>query len=277
MKFSVLVTVTCLAMLLVGHAAFAAQGVVIVEKTTVNGASETHQIQITPQKMRADVTGPNGPTTVVFDGAKQVLYMINTDRKTYSEMTKAEAEQMGAQLSGAMAQMQEALKGMPPEQRAQVEAMMKGRGIPGVGAPAAKTSYKKGGTQRVGKWTCDVYEIQANEQRTGELCTVNPQVLGFTPADLAVSRQLADFLRSILPQGAEAMFQVGGADVGFAGVPVKRVTTVLGRETISEMTDASRQDIPDSLFVVPAGFTKEAFGGLGRGLGRGPTRGRGNY
>ena len=113
--------------------------------------------------------------------------------------------------------------------------------------------------------------MPANEQRTGELCTVSPQTLGFTPADFAVSRQLADFMRSILPQGAEAMFQVGGADAGFAGVPVRRVATVLGRETISEMTDVTRQDIPDSLFVVPAGFTKEAFGG---GLGpRAPGRG----
>ncbi len=84
-----------------------------------------------------------------------------------------------------------------------------------------------------------------------------------------MTRQLAEFMRSILPQGAEAMFQVGGADAGFAGVPVKRVATVLGRETVSEMTDATRQDIPDSLFVVPAGYTKEAFGGLGAARGRG--------
>jgi len=271
------VTLSCMAATLIGHAAWAAQGVVIVEKTTVNGAPETHQIQITPQRMRADVAGANGLTTVVFDATKQVLYLINTDRMTYSELTKAEAEQMGAQLSGAMAQMQEALKGMPPEQRAQVEAMMKGRGMPGLGAPPVKTSYKRGGTQRVGRWTCDVYEVQANEQRTGELCTVNPQALGFTPADFAVSRQLADFMRSILPQGAEAMFQMGDTGAGFTGVPVRRVGTVLGRETITEMSDATRQDIPDSTFVVPAGFTREAFGGgLGRGLGRGPTRGRGN-
>ena len=267
------VTSICLATLLVGHAASAAQGVVIVEKTTVNGASETHQIQMTPQRMRADVAGPNGLTTVVFDATKQVLYLINTDRMTYSEITKAEAEQMGAQLSGAMAQMQEALKSLPPEQRAQMEAMMKGRGMPGLGAPPAKTSYKKGGTQRVGKWTCDVYEIQANGQRTGELCTVNPQALGLTPADLAVSRQLADFMRSILPQGAEALFQIGAADVGFTGVPVRRVVNVLGRETISEMSDATRQDIPDSMFVVPAGFTKEALGALGAARGRGRGRG----
>jgi hypothetical protein len=35
------------------------------------------------------------------------------------------------------------------------------------------------------------------------------------------------------------------------------------------MTDLSRQDIPDSVFAMPAGFTREAFGGLGRGAGRG--------
>lgn len=269
------VTLSCMAATLIGHAAWAAQGVVIVEKTTVNGAPETHQIQITPQRMRADVAGANGLTTVVFDATKQVLYLINTDRMTYSEMTKAEAEQMGAQLSGMMAQMQEALKSMPPEQRAQMEAMMKGRGLPSPTAGAVKTTYKKGGTQRVGKWTCDVYEMQVNEQRTGELCTVSPQTLGLTPADFAVTRQLADFMRSILPQGAEALFQVGGADAGFTGVPVKRVATVLGRETISEMTDATRQDIPDALFVVPAGYTKEAFGGLGAARGRGRGRGPG--
>ena len=139
MKFSAKVTVMFLAAGFAGHSAWAAQGLVIVQKTTVNGATETHQVQITQQRMRTDLAGPQGPTTVVFDGAKQVLIMINPARKSYSELTKAEADQMGAQLSGAMAQMQEALKGMPPEQRAQMEAMMKGRGLPaGLGAPAGR-------------------------------------------------------------------------------------------------------------------------------------------
>ena len=77
---SIRVTLLCLALLLVGKVAMAAQGVLIVEKTTVNGVAETHQIQMTPQRMRADITGPNGPTTVVFDGTRQGLYLINTSR-----------------------------------------------------------------------------------------------------------------------------------------------------------------------------------------------------
>jgi hypothetical protein len=257
------------ATLLAASVAWAAQGLVITETTTINGAAQTSQIQMTGQRMRAQTVGPNGQTTVVFDGPKQVMYLINNDRKSYNEMTKADAEAMGNQISGAMAQMQEALKSMPPEQRAQMEAMMKGRGLPMGPAAAAKPQYRKGGTQRVGKWTCDVYDVMVNNQKTGELCTVSPQALGFTAADFEVSRQMVAFLRSMLPQGAEAMFQMGGTEEGFSGVPVRRVANVLGRETISEMTGVTRQDIPDATFVVPAGFTREAFGGLGRGRGVG--------
>ena len=83
-----------------------------------------------------------------------------------------------------------------------------------------------------------------NNQKTGELCTVSPSTLGFTAADFEVSRQLVTFLRSMLPQGAEAMFQMGSTEEGFSGVPVRRVANVLGRETISEMTGVSRRTFP---------------------------------
>jgi hypothetical protein len=91
--------------------------------------------------------------TVVFDGAKQVLWLINDGRKSYSEMTKADVDRMGVQLNDAMAKMQEQLKGLPPEQRAQIEAMMKGRGMPGMaGGAQAKTEYRKTGADKVGTW-----------------------------------------------------------------------------------------------------------------------------
>ena len=80
--------------------------------------------------MRAESAGPDGVTQVfVFDGTAQVMRMINYDKKTYTEMTKADVDRMGAQMAGAMAQMQEQMKNLPPAQRAQMEAMMKGRGM----------------------------------------------------------------------------------------------------------------------------------------------------
>jgi hypothetical protein len=78
-------------------------------------------------------------------------------------------------------------------------------------------------------------------------------------ADFEVSRQLAEFLRGLIPQGADQLFQVGNASQqGFSGVPVRRVATVAGREMVTELTNVARQTFPDSLFAVPDGFTQQA-------------------
>ena len=252
--------------------AAAADGVLVVETSTVNGNPRTTQVQIERSRMRTEIAGQNGASqVVVFDGTKQVLYMIDPAAKTYSEMTKADVDAAGAQLGDAMAQMQKALEGMPPAQRAQMEAMMKGRlgGLPGAGGAAAKTEYRRAGTSKVSKWTCDVYEGFQNNAKTGEVCTVSASALGFTATDFEVSQQLAAFMRGLIPQGADQVFQTGRVqDQGYEGVPVRRVQTIAGREVVTELTSVARQNFPEALFAIPDGFTKTA-GGFGRGRGRG--------
>ena len=271
-------TVTCIAALLPATA-WAAPGVVLAQTVTTNGTPTKSEVQVTRQRMRADIDSPNGRQTVIFDGAKQVLYMINTARKSYVEMTKAEADQFGARMSGMMAQATKMLESMPPAQRAQMEAMMKGRGMSTTGA-TAKAEYVKGGTQKVGKWICDLYEMRTDGKRTGEVCTVSPQTLGLTAADFAVTRQMADFMRALSPQASDSVFQIGRPEEeGFSGLPVRRVSTVVGREVITEITDTRRQEVPDAAFTVPTAFTKQAFGDgafgpRGRGRGRGAEPGR---
>lgn len=250
---------------------FAADGVLISEKTTTGTTSRTNQMQIEKTRMRAANAGANGEQqTMVFDGTKQVLLMINDAKKTYTEMTKADADRLGAQMSDAMAQMQAQMASLPPAQRAQIEAMMAGRGMPGAAAPV-KTVYRKVGTDKVGKWACDRYDGFQGEQKTTELCTVDPKDLGFALTDFEVSRQLAEFFAKLVPAGAEAMFRVGTAEAqGFSGVPVRR-TTLGANGSTTEITDVSRQNFPDATFAVPAGYAKEAFaapGGGGRGRGR---------
>ena len=250
----------------------AADGVLISEKSTTGGNSETHQIQIDKTRMRVETGGPSGEKQAfIFDSTKQVMWIVNYDKKTYSEMTKADVDKLGGQMSDAMAKMQQQMASLPPEQRAQMEKMMAGRGMPGAGAPAAKTEYKKTGSGQVGKWTCDKYEGTLNGQKTSELCTVQPQALGLTPADFDVALQLQSFFAKIIPAGrSEDMFRFGKAeDQGFSGVPVRR-ESFGPRPTVSEITDVKRESIPDSVFALPAGFQKEAspFGGRpGRGPG----------
>jgi hypothetical protein len=257
---TMLVAALCLA----ASPLFAADGVLIVEKTTTGGSTKTNQIQIEKERMRAE----SDTQTVVYDGTKQVLWLINDGRRSYSEMTKADVDRLRGQLNDAMAKMQEQLKSLPPEQRAQIEAMLKGRGMPAMagGAPASKTEYRKTGVDKVGAWACDKYEGTRGGQKVTELCTVDPKVLGFAMSDFQVSKQLMEFFGKLVPQGADGMFAVGTPEEqGFSGVPVRRIAFNNGQQqSVSEVTQASRQNFPASVFELPAGYQKEALGG-GRG------------
>lgn len=241
----------------------AADGLLIVQKTTSGaGAPQVNQIQIDSTRMRAESTGPTGGKQVVmFDGTKQVLTLVDPDKKTYTELTKDEVDAMAAQMAPALAQAQEMMKSLPPEQRAQFEAMMKGRGMAPPGAAAPKTVYKKVGTDTVGKWTCDKYEGYNGDLKTADICTVDPKALGFTATDLDVSRQMAAFFKKFMPQMADQGFKVGTvAEQGFAGVPVRQTFTIAGRQVVTEITDVSRQAFTDAVFQVPAGYQKTTFG-----------------
>jgi hypothetical protein len=93
----------------------AADGVLIVENTTTGGTTQTNQIQIEKTRMRVESVGPTGARQVfVFDGGTQVLHVIDADKKTYTEMTRADIERLGTQMTAAMAQMQEQMKNLPP-------------------------------------------------------------------------------------------------------------------------------------------------------------------
>lgn len=255
------------AMILSAAASEAADGILIAQKTTSSsGTTTTHQSQIEKTRMRAETDAAGRKMTMIFDGTAQVMRTIDDAAKSYTEMTKADMEKMSAQMSGAMAQMQEQMKNMPPESRKRMEAMMAGRGA--AAGPTAPTEYKKIGTDKVGKWSCDKYEGTRNGEKVSELCTVPPASLGFTLGDFDVTRQMAEFFSKLVPQGADQMFRVGSsAPNGFSGLPVRTVIFRNGAPSFtSEITDVSRQNFPDSLFAVPAGYTKrDMMAGRGRG------------
>jgi hypothetical protein len=241
----------------------AAEGVLIVQKFTSPQGVRTSQAQIEKQRMRVETTGDNGKQVTMFDGEKQVLTTVNYARKTYTELTKEEMEQMSAQVSGAMTQMQGRMANVPPEQRARIEAMMRGR--MGAAAGAAKTEYRQVGTDKVAKWTCDKYEGYENNQKTVELCTVDPKALGLSISDFDVAKQMMEFMKTLLPPGmasranSDVMF-VGTPDVqGYSGIPVRQTSFSGGKPvSTSELVDVSRQNFPASNYEIPTGFQKEA-------------------
>jgi hypothetical protein len=263
------------ATLLLATPVFAAGGLRIVEQTTSGGKTETHKILLDQNRMRAETGGGDGSQVVIFDGTQQVLRILDMNRKSYMELTKADAERLGSQMNAAMAEMQSRLQNLPPDQRARIEAMMRGRGMGAPAAEPAKPEYRKAGTGKVGSWTCDKYDGYENGKKTSEVCTVDPKTLGFTLDDFAVTRQMADFFQSIVPAQMRRqtnLFAIGDASKqGFAGVPVGgTMYDDSGNVTsTTEVTEVSRQTFTDATFAVPDGFTKRDMPMMGgRGGGR---------
>ena len=183
----------------------------------------------------------------------------------YSEMTKADADRMGAQLAAVMAAMKAKIANLPPEQRAQAEALMAQLGTAPMGG-AARPEYRRAGSDKVGKWACDKYEGFKNGKKVSEVCTVEPKALGLTEADFEVTKQVASFFEKMLPQGGEQLVGIGlDSTQGFAGIPVSCAAydgdKVL---SISEVTDVKRGNFAASTYEVPEGFQKQT---MGRGAG----------
>lgn len=239
-----------------------ADGVFFTQRVTSGGAPFTVQTQIAATRMRTEMAGPTGVMNVmIFDGGKQVLYLVDPARKTYVEMTKADVDRLSAQVQGAAAQMQSQLEKLPPAQRAQMEGMMKG------------VQRTRTGSDTVGRWTCDKYDLTMSAQKIGEVCSVNPTALGFGARDFDVMLQMAAFYSAMAPQMAGQLPGPGSIDPrGSSDFPVKTVMMFPGGTVTTELIEVGRRTFSDALFAVPAGFTKQDINGAMGGRGTGAER-----
>jgi len=228
----------------------AADGIFMTQRVTAGGAPiTTVQVQIEATRMRTEMAGPDGAINVtIFDGSKQVLYIVDPARKTYMEMTKADVDRMSAQLQGSAAQMQAQLETLPPAQRAQMEAMMKG------------VQFTRTGSDTVGRWTCDKYDLTIGGQKLGDVCMVNRAALGFAATDFDVMGQMGVFYSAMATLMPNQLPGVSGFDQrGSSDFPVRTVIMMGQGQPVmtTEVIEAGRRTFPDSLFAVPAGFTKQ--------------------
>jgi len=256
---------TLFVVLLFAAQALQAQGILFVAQETRDGKTTTNQIQMDKNHVHADANSSG--QAFIFDGTSQVMRMLNLDKKTYAEITKADVEKLGGQVNAAMAQMQEQMKNMPPEQRAMIEQMMKARGgLRGAPAPAqaAPVEYKPAGSDKVGQWSCMKYEGFRGQEKIAEVCTVDPKEFGLTASDFEVTKQMAEFFKALVPQGAAQQFTINPAapeQQGFPGVPVRRTNFQNGKvSSVTEIKEFRRESFPASAFEVPAGFTKQPMG-----------------
>ncbi|HTU67773.1 MAG TPA: hypothetical protein VMF52_17620 [Steroidobacteraceae bacterium] len=188
------------------------------------------------------------------------IVIIDDKHRTYREMTKEDLKKMVAGASEMMAKMQERLKNMSPEQRAQMEKMMGNRIPGGLGTDKPDTWESKnlGTTDTVEGRKCQNWSLIRNGAPFEELCVVPYGSLPGKEDFQKVFQEMADAFGDLAKQvpGAEQSVK---ARTAINGYPVR--TRQYGpdgkfRSTETIMTKWVEESIPAATFDPPPGYAK---------------------
>jgi len=100
-------------------------GVKIVSENTDLATKKVTTDVILLDANRLRVDSDDGRSVMFLtDGGRNRMVMLDKAKNTYEEIDEQTMQQMGQQMSAAMAQMQAAMKNMTPDQRAMMEKMI---------------------------------------------------------------------------------------------------------------------------------------------------------
>lgn len=248
-------------------------GVKIVSETTDLNTKKvtTDTILLDANRMRMDM---DKGTVVMFltDGGRNRMVMLNKDKNEYQEIDEATMKQMAAQMSGAMAQMDAAMKNMPPEQRAMMEKMMKGK-MPQAAAPV-KTVYTAKGGSSVNGFSCTKYEGMRGAEKEADVCAAVPAQLKLNASDMQIFEKMREFSSSLLSALSNSPVKISvptnSLEAGYEGFPIQRTEYSGGQPTTrGELKSITRVSFSDADFSLGnAKKVEMPIPGAGRGKQR---------
>ena len=244
-------------------------GVLFEIETVVAGAAPM-RVDAAVEGTNARMRMPGQNSDAIYRGDRREMIIVNPGAKSYMVMDDATVKQLGAQMNQAMAQMEQMMANMPPEQRARMEEMMKGRGM-AVGGPAAAPSEIRRTNERAthSGFPTTKYEVLQGGRKTQELwVTPWSNVDGFQEAQ-PVFESMAEFFNGMLssfgrmggPAASDSsafthMKELGGFPV------VTQAFDESGNPTVrSTLLAVRRQTVPASDFDPPAGYQRQALPG----------------
>jgi hypothetical protein len=246
------VATAALAPMLATGPMFAAVRIQIETTNLATKKVTTDQILLDSNRLRFE--SDDGKTMMFLtDGGRNRMVMLDKARNTYQEIDEQTMNQMGQQMSAAMAQMQAQMKNMTPEQRAMMEKMMKGKMPQAAAAP--KTVYTPKGSGSVNGFSCTKYEGDRSGEKLSELCAALPAQLKLTADDLQIYEKMRQFSTSLLGALANSPVRINvpaassAFEAGYDGFPIQRVNFDNGQAVDrSELKSITRTSFTDADF-----------------------------
>jgi len=238
-------------------------GVVMDMVTRDSAGVETQRTKIYAQEKKVRMEeGGGGDATMIFLGDR--FMYIDHDEKTYIVMDEAMLEEMSAKMNEAMKEMEAQLAGMPPEQRAMVEEMMKGQmqGMMGQqGEEAPPPRIEAGGSSKWQSRKCKEYAVFEGDEKTQDICASELDDVDGADEAIEAFRGMAAYMSKMfesMPMRSSSQPNPGELMDQIDGFPVHTIDYENGakiRET--SLDSVEEQDLNDDLFKAPEGYRQQ--------------------
>jgi hypothetical protein len=248
-------------------------GVLFVMEQKEMSPASTGQItgKVKEDNLRMDFfeNGKQLEGSMIYRGDKKEIVMINHNDKTYMILDQAAMDALAKQLEQVMSQMNEAMKNMPPDQRAKMEEMIKQK-MPGAygGGKYVEPVLKKVGTGSVNGISCTKYDVYKGDEKIRQHCVANWKSIEGGEEMMTVMLQMADFMDQMAKSFSKAGNFVG-EQVQFErnvfnqlrqlnGFPVQTIEYDKGKvEAESTFKSSEKAKVDDAELEPPAGYTQQ--------------------
>lgn len=246
-------------LLLTITAAHAGTKLETVSRDLAGGRTSTVNTWAQAGMMRVDASQSNESSMIFKD---DTIYVISHKDKSYVAMDRASMKRMAEQLNPALQMLQERMKTMTPEQRAQMEKML-GTKIPGGEAQPQPEIKRTSRNDKISGYSCTYVEVREGSVLTDELCVVPANSLKGSAELMASAKKMSalvnDMMASMdapwLKQMAQKQIQNFEA---LGGIPVVSRHFVDGKpQNETSLTNISAETVAAAQFEIPAGYTKK--------------------
>ncbi len=234
----------------------------LVTRNATGEETDRAKIYAQSKMIRMDQGGGNSDASMIFLGDRFIY--VDHRKKSYIVMDEAMLNEVSAKISDAMKEMEAQLANMPPEQRAMVEQMMKGRmkGMMGEqDAASPKPRVESIGSSKWRSYSCERYAVFTGSQKNQEVCAAKLDDVAGSDEVIEAFIGMAAYIKKMtdsMPMMPKDGLNPGELMEQFDGFPVHTIDYVGGKVLRETSLDAvSEKALDKDMFSAPPGYRRE--------------------
>lgn len=218
-------------------------------------------------KIERSAVGEQPAGSTIFRGDRREMFIVNHADRSYFLLDEAGMKELAEATKG----MDAMLANVPPEQRAMVERMMRGRGLGGAAAAPKRELRRTGERATHSGYATEQYEVLENGRRKWEFWVTPWSSLEGADEMRTAVEAMAEFGKVLTDAAAQSpmLSSMAGAGAGeyqflrqLNGYPVVTRTFSDGGQLELETTlrSVTRRTMSPGDFEVPDGYRRQSIG-----------------